>query len=257
MKGVILSLNPKAIIIDISHTIEPQNILQAAFVLGTAYPYFPEKTIHLAVVDPGVGSRRKAIILKTDSAFFVAPDNGILSYIIDEHVKKHGKQARQMPATTEPRKLPSRLEAVAITNPGYWHHPVSSTFHGRDIFAPVAAHLSLGVPLPEFGDRLSQVHVFNIPRPYKNTRGDLIGQVLHIDNFGNLITNIRSSDLPPEKVSVAIGKHSIKGISQFYAGTKGLAAIMGSSSYLEISLKNGGAAEFLRAKVGHEIRIET
>jgi S-adenosylmethionine hydrolase len=256
MKGVILRLNPKAVIIDISHAIEPQNILQAAFILSTACRYFPEGTIHLAVVDPGVGSPRKAIILKTPAAFFVAPDNGILSYIIDEHGKTHGKRARHMPAIAEPRKLPVGLEAVAITNSEYWHHPVSSTFHGRDIFAPVAAHLSLGVPLHKFGDGLSQVHVFNIPCPYKNARGDLIGRVLHVDNFGNLITNIGSSDLPQEKITMAIGKQHIHGISQFYAGTKGLAAIMGSSGYLEISLRNGSAAEYLKVKVGHEVRIE-
>ena len=257
MKGVILSLNPKAVIIDICHTVEPQNILQTAFILSTACPYFPEGTIHLAVVDPGVGSRRKAVILKTPTAFFVAPDNGILSYIIDEHGRTPGKTARHMPATAEPRKLPPALEAAVITNPEYWHHPVSSTFHGRDIFAPVAAHLSLGVPLDKFGERLNQVHVFNIPRPYKNAHGDLVGHVLHIDNFGNLITNIRNSDLPAKKVSLAIGKQHIQGISGFYAGTKRLAAIMGSSGYLEISLRNGSAAAFLKAKVGHEVRIET
>ena len=256
MKGVILSLNPEAVIIDICHTIEPQNVLQAAFILSTACPYFPEGTVHLAVVDPGVGSRRKAIILKTPTAFFVAPDNGILSYIIDEQGRAPGKPARHIPAIAEPRKLPPALEAAAITNPEYWRHPVSSTFHGRDIFAPVAAHLSLGVPLHKFGEGLNQVHVFNIPRPYKNAHGDLVGRVLHIDNFGNLITNIKNSDLPAEKVSIAIGRQHIHGISRFYTGTKGLAAIMGSSGYLEISLRNGSAAEFLKAKVGYEVRLE-
>jgi S-adenosylmethionine hydrolase len=256
MKGVILSLNPKAVIVDISHAIEPQNVLQAAFILSTAYPYFPKGTIHLAVVDPGVGSQRKAIILKTPAAFFVAPDNGILSYVIDEHGKTPGKPARHIPSVADQRKLPPGLEAVAITNPEYWHHPVSSTFHGRDIFAPVAAHLSLGVSLHKFGDSMSQVHVFNIPRPYKNAQGDLIGRVLHVDSFGNLITNIRSNYLPAEKVTIAIGKQRINGISQFYAGTKGLAAITGSSGYLEISLTNGSAAAFVGAKVGHEVRLE-
>jgi S-adenosylmethionine hydrolase len=256
IKGVILSLNPKAVIIDISHSIEPQDVLQAAFILSTAYSYFPKDTVHLAVVDPGVGSHRKAIILKTPAAFFVAPDNGILSYVIDEHGKTPGKPARHMPSVAEQRKLPPGLEAVTITNTEYWHHPVSTTFHGRDIFAPVAAHLSLGVPLHKFGDSLSQVHVFNIPRPYRNARGDLVGRVLHVDNFGNLIINIRNSDLPAGKVTVAMGKHRIEGISQFYAGRKDLAAIMGSSGYLEISLKNGNAAVFLRAKVGEEVRLE-
>lgn len=256
MKGVILSLNPKAVIVDISHSIEPQNVLQAAFILSTAYPHFPEGTIHLAVVDPGVGSRRKAIILKTPKAFFVAPDNGILSYVTGEFDRAPGKRARHMPSIAELLKLPAVLEAVTITNPEYWYQPVSSTFHGRDIFAPVAAHLSLGVPLNKFGDRLSHVHTFTIPRPYRNARGELVGRVLHIDNFGNLITNIRSSDVPAEKITIAMGKQHIKGISRFYAGTKGLAAIIGSSGYLEISLKDGNAAAFLGVKVGHEVRLE-
>jgi S-adenosylmethionine hydrolase len=253
MKGVILSLNPKAIIVDICHAIEPQNVLQAAFILSTAYPHFPQGTIHLAVVDPGVGSRRKAIILKTPTAFFVAPDNGILSYIVDEHAETPAAVPKT--ATLKPRNLPTGLEVAAITNPEFWHHPVSSTFHGRDILSPVAAHLSLGVPLHKFGDRLSQVQAFTIPRPY-NARGNLTGCVLHIDNFGNLITNIRSSDLPADKVTIAIGKHRIEGISHFYAETEGLAAIIGSSGYLEISLKNGKSAAFLKAKAGDEIKLE-
>jgi S-adenosylmethionine hydrolase len=256
MKGVILSLNPKAVIVDICHYIEPQNVLQAAFILGTAYPYFPEGTIHLAVVDPGVGSRRKAIILKTPAAFFVAPDNGILSYIIDEYDRTLDEPTRNLPSMPQQRKLPRGLEAVNITNPEYWHHPVSSTFHGRDIFAPVAAHLSLGVPLDKFGDRLDKVNAFTVPRPCHDSRGNLIGCVLHIDNFGNLITNIRSSDLPTGKITIAIGRQRINGISQFYADTEGLAAVTGSSGYLEISLKNGNAAKFLKAKMGDEIKLQ-
>lgn len=256
MKGVILTINPEAVIVDICHTIEPQNILQAAFILSTAYQYFPTGTIHLAVVDPGVGSQRKAILLKTPTAFFLAPDNGVLSYIMDETDKKTAKPATQIAAKPESIKLGAGLEAVAITNQDFWHKPVSATFHGRDIFAPVAAHLSLGVPLHKFGDSLSHVHVFPIPRPYNNDRGSLIGRVLHIDNFGNLITNIRSSDLPAEEITMTSGKQQIQGISQFYAEAEGLAAIIGSSGYLEISLKNGNAADLLGVKLGDEIKLK-
>jgi len=255
MKGVILTINPEAVIVDICHSIEPQNIMQAAFILSTAYHYFPAGTIHLAVVDPGVGSQRKAIILKTAKALFVAPDNGILSYVIDEPDKTPAKQVTQIAASPEPRKLGARLKAVAITNTDFWHKPVSTTFQGRDIFAPVAAHLSLGVPVHKFGDSLSHVLAFPIPRPY-HARGSLVGSVLHIDNFGNLITSVRSSDLPAEKITVTIGKQQIGGVNQFYAQKEGLAAIVGSSGYLEISLKNGNAAAFLGAKVGDEIRLE-
>jgi len=256
MKGVILTINPKAVIVDICHSIEPQNILQAAFILSTAYHYFPEGAIHLAIVDPGVGSQRKAIILKTPKAFFLAPDNGALSYIIDELDTTPAKPAHHFSPSPEQRKLGAGFEAVAITNPDFWRKSVSTTFHGRDMFAPVAAHLSLGIAIHKFGESLSHVFAFHIPRPFRDNQGNLIGRVLHIDNFGNLITNIRSGDLPGERITVTIGSQHIDGISQFYAEKEGLAVIVGSSSYLEISLKNGNAAAFLDAKVGDEIRLK-
>jgi S-adenosylmethionine hydrolase len=256
MKGVILTINPKAIIVDICHTIKPQNILQAAFILSTAYHYFPEGTIHVAVVDPGVGSQRKAIILKTPTAFFIAPDNGVLSYITHEMNTAPAKPVRHFPPSPEQRKLGAGLEAVAITNPDFWRKPASTTFHGRDIFAPAAAHLSLGTTLQKFGDSLSHVLAFHTPRPFHDNQGRLVGRVLHIDNFGNLITNIRDGDLPAGRTTVKIGKQHIDGISQFYADKEGLAAIIGSSGYVEISLKNGDAAASLNARVGDEIRLE-
>jgi S-adenosylmethionine hydrolase len=256
MKGVILSINPKAVIIDICHSIEPQNILQAAFILSSAYRYFPEGTIHLAVVDPGVGSQRKAIILKTPEAFFIAPDNGVLSYIIDELDSTPAKPVYHFSPHPEQHKLGTELEAVAITNPDLWRNPVSPTFHGRDIFAPAAAHLSLGMPVHKFGDRFSHVLAFRIPRPSHDKQGNTTGCVLHIDNFGNLITNIKSGNLPGEKVIITIGRRRIDGISRFYAEKDGLAAILGSSGYLEISLKNGNAAAFLKTRMGDEIKLE-
>ena len=158
MKGVILEINPGATIVDISHSVEPQNIRQGAFVFSTAYSYFPQDTVHLVVVDPGVGGPRRAIILETDNAIFVAPDNGVLSYVIQASTRKRISRSALM-------KLPPELQAFEITNPKYWHHPVSSTFHGRDIFAPVAAHISLGKPLNELGQAIASVNVFPLPRP--------------------------------------------------------------------------------------------
>ena len=256
MKGVILTINPKAVIVDICHSIEPQNVLQAAFILSTAHHYFPEGAIHLAIVDPGVGSQRKAVILKAPKAFFIAPDNGVLSYIIDELDTTPVKPAHHFSPSPEQRKLGAGFEAVAITNPDFWRKPVSTTFHGRDIFAPAAAHLSLGVSLHKFGDSLSHVFAFHIPQPFRDNHGYLIGCILHIDNFGNLITNIRSGDLPGQRVTITIGSRRIDGISQFYAEKEGLAAIIGSSGYLEISLKNGNAAAFMNGRVGDEIKIK-
>jgi len=256
MKGVILSINPSAVIVDICHMIEPQNIAQAAFILNTTHPYFPEGTIHVAIVDPGVGSKRKAIILKTPRAFFIAPDNGILSYIVDELCPRHTKPPSQGSLNHESRELGTGAEAIAVTNPHIWNQSISTTFHGRDIFAPVAARLSLGVPCHEFGESISSVDVFPIPQPYLDAKGDLIGHILHIDHFGNLITNIKHSDLTPEaNVIIEIGKHHIHGLSHFYAQEEGLSAIIGSSNYLEISLKNSNAAAFIDAKVSAEIRV--
>jgi S-adenosylmethionine hydrolase len=253
MKGVILGINPAATIIDISHSIRPQDIRQAAFVLATAFPFFPPGTIHMAVVDPGVGTDRKAVILRTPAADFVAPDNGILSYVIHEHETGPlaGGRAGLLPG--------GGPEAVAITEPRFWRSPVSATFHGRDIFAPVAAHLSLGVPLAEFGEAVDSLAVFPLPLPSRTPDGVLTGNILHIDSFGNLITNIGRRDLPGETASLAItvGGEVIRGVSRTYGAGSGLLALIGSSDRLEISLKNGHAAARLGAEIGDEIRVQT
>jgi len=249
MKGVILSINPEAKLIDICHTIRPQDIAQAAFVLSTAYPFFPKGTIHLVVVDPGVGTERRAIILRTPSADFVAPDNGVLSYVIAPPAEG-GDHSRQ-------RELGPGMEAVAITKPQFWRSPVSPTFHGRDIFAPVAARLSLGLAPEQFGERISSLTVLPIPRPHKQANGSLVGRILHIDAFGNLITNIRAEDLPQAKdtLTIKLRGRLIRGISRTYAQGEELLALIGSSGYLEVSLREGSARELLRAEVGDEVTI--
>jgi len=154
VKGVILSTNPMAQIVDIAHSVEPQNIAQGAFVLGVACRYFPKNTIHLAIVDPGVGSERRGIILKTSSAVFVAPDNGILSYVVSDLCLAEDQSARH-PRDFGRMAFKTGLEAAAISDPRFWRQPVSSTFHGRDIFAPVAAGLSLGISIYEFGEKIT------------------------------------------------------------------------------------------------------
>jgi len=254
VKGAILSINPEAKIIDICHSVEPQNILQAAFILNAAYRYFPKQTVHMAIVDPGVGSEREGIILKTPSALFVAPDNGILSYVINDlfavetPTNKYASDLNRI-------ILKTGLEAVAITDPRFWRQPVSSTFHGRDIFAPVAAGLSLDISLYEFGGKINSLHVLPIPKPSLDPEGNLVGKVLHIDRFGNLITNIRSGDLPGKDVVIEAAGHCIQGISDYYAQNKGVMAIVGSTGYLEISLRNGSACDFLGMVVGDEIKV--
>jgi S-adenosylmethionine hydrolase len=255
VKGAILSINPEANIIDISHSIKPQNILQAAFILSTAYRYFPKQAIHVAIVDPGVGSERQGIILKTPSAIFVAPDNGILSYIIDDLFSVESHSLTEHTNDLQEIVFKKGLEAAAITDPRFWRHPVSPTFHGRDIFAPVAASLSLDISLYEFGEKINSLHVLPIPKPSLDSEGNLVGQVLHVDRFGTLITNIKSNDLPGKDVVIEVAGYCIQGISDYYAQNKGVMAIVGSSGYLEISLRDGSACDFLGTAVGDEIKV--
>ena len=254
MKGVILGINPEAKLVDICHTVRPQDILLAGFILSTAYPFFPKGSIHLVVVDPGVGSERKAIILRTPSADFVAPDNGVLSYVLEqcsqERAAEEGGGPRQ-------RRLGPGLEAVAITRPEFWRSPVSPTFHGRDIFAPVAAHLSLGHSPADFGESMNCLTVLPLARPRRRKDGSLAGQVLHTDAFGNLITSIRCQDLPPATggLAVEVGGRVVRGLAYTYAEGEGLLALFGSSGYLEVSVKNGSARDLLGADVGDEVIV--
>ena len=256
MKGVILGINPEARLVDICHTIKPQNILQAAFVLSTAYPYFTRKTTHLVVVDPGVGTERRAIILRTQQGTFVAPDNGILSYVIQqslaEPVVNKGKVS-----TKAGLRPGTEIEAVAITNPKFWRSPVSPTFHGRDIFAPVAALLSLGFPLIEFGEPATSVEMLPLSQPARRPNGSLVGHIIHIDSFGNLITDIKSDDLPDKErmVDIEVGSRLISGLARTYAEGSGLVAVISSSGYLEVSLRGGNASVLLDAKMGDEVKL--
>ncbi len=258
VKGAILNINPEASIIDVTHSVRPHDILQAAFILSAAYRYFPKQTVHVAIVDPGVGSERRGIILKMPSAIFVAPDNGILSYVIDDAFPDVVAQSSRQGVVDQPTTeivFKKGLEAAAITDPRFWRHPVSPTFHGRDIFAPVAAGLSLGISHYEFGEKINSLHVLPIAKPSLNPNGDLVGQVLHVDRFGNLITNIKSNNLPRKDLVIEVAGEHIQGISDYYAQKDGVIAVVGSSGYLEISLREGSAWEFLGVGVGDEIRI--
>ena len=254
MKGVILSTNPEVNIVDITHSVEPQNVYQAAFILGYTYRYFPKKTVHVAVVDPGVGSERRGVILKTPSALFVAPDNGILSYVIDELSSSKGSVGQYSP-DQDLVTLGKGFEVVAITEPRFWRQPVSTTFHGRDIFAPVAATLTLDISPYELGEKITSLHVFPILKPLVDYQGNLIGHILHIDHFGNLITNIKRANLPGKDIPIEVAGRLIQGITDYYAEGEELMAIIGSSGYLEIALKNGSAADFLNTAIGDEIKV--
>ncbi len=240
MKGVILGIAPTATIVDISHGIPPQDVREAAYTLYAAYPYFPQGAIHVVVVDPGVGSERRGIALRTPQATFVAPDNGVLSYVVA------GERVEQI---------------VHLTNPGYHLSPVSRTFHGRDIFAPAAAHLARGIPLTELGQPLTEIVAFPLPQPQVRPDGAIVGQIIHVDRFGNLITSITATDLADYSLLgasvIEIKGQTIRDIASNYAevATGKLLALVGSSDHLEIAVSGGSASQTLEAKGGDEVLL--
>jgi S-adenosyl-L-methionine hydrolase (adenosine-forming) len=235
MKGVILSINPSAVIVDISHEIEPQRIRSAAFVLSNSYHYFPPKTIHVAVVDPGVGSERRAILVETPRYFFIAPDNGLLSFIFENN--------------DETAKI------YELTNEEFFLPKVSRTFHGRDIFAPVAAHLSIGVLPEQMGRKIYDPVRFENPIPQKLSERRFIGEIIHIDRFGNLVTNFRGG-LPGNFV-LRLGDQIVEKHYRFYSEAREneIFSIIGSSEFLEISIFQDSAASRLKAFIGQEVEM--
>ena len=249
MKGVILGINPQATIVDICHEIEPQSILQAAFLLGTSCPFFPKDTVHVAVVDPGVGTARRAILLITPQGYFLAPDNGVLSYVVQAGFprRRPGRAARRI-------RLPAGYRAFSLTNPRYWLHPVSSTFHGRDIFAPVAAHLSLGVAPQELGEEVTNLAWLPLTEP-RWSKGVLEGVVLHIDRFGNLITDIPGRLVAGRRIEVEVNGWRIQGLSPSYAAGQEILALIGSHNNLEVSIRSGSAAGITGATVGSTVLV--
>ncbi len=251
MKGVILSLNPEAIIVDVSHAVRSQHVEQGAFLLEAACPYFPPSAIHLAVVDPEVGTGRRAIALRTPSGSFLGPDNGILSAALPEDSRSHaGEAGARVP-------LPEEVLAVDLSNPRYQLQPVSDTFHGRDIFAPAAAHLSLGLPLSALGEVVSEVFALSPFRARRRPDGALSGRVVHIDLFGNLVTDVRREDLASGRVTVEIGGRQIAGLQRNYAEKPGLTALAGSSGFLEIALTGSSAAAELAVDIGEPVVVRS
>ncbi len=241
MKGVILSINPSAAIMDITHDIAPQDVMGGALALAAAVPFFPEGSIHVAVVDPGVGSARKAILVEVNGRFLIGPDNGLLSLVFSE---------------TEPKAV------YTLEDRSKFLEKVGSTFHGRDIFAPVAARLSLGLKPDDFGPRPDRWERLHIPRPKQEKTG-LTGRVIHVDRFGNIITNAREEDLPqgPERASLKIrmAGRVIEGIKTSYAEAPPgeLLVVIGSGGFLEVSRNKGNAASLLGVSAGAAFTIDS
>jgi S-adenosylmethionine hydrolase len=239
MKAVIYGINPEARVIDISHHVPPQDIQEGAFILYSAYKYFPGGTIFVSVVDPGVGTRRRIVCLKTKNYTFLAPDNELLSPIVAKE---------------------KVLLTVEVTDAKYFLPKVSSTFHGRDVFAPVAAHLSKGLRPTKLGKRIDRIQTFPLPSPVLLERGVLEAEVIHIDRFGNLITSVDlvwGDVLQTSLLSISIKDRKITRISQTYQdGQAGeLLALFGSSGHLEISVNMGNAREALGCTRGDKVIV--
>jgi S-adenosylmethionine hydrolase len=239
MKGVMHTIAPQACLIDISHQIPPQDIQSGGFVLMTAFPFWPPGTIHMIVVDPGVGTGRRAVAVRTASGIFVAPDNGVLSYALT-----------RAPA----------LEAVSLTNSNYWRHPVSPVFHGRDIFGPAAAHLAVGVPLEELGEALpvEDLVCMDVPTPVRHTDGRITAHIQHIDTFGNCTTNVPGDwVLARESWQIAVGNRAIERIDHTFGDVAEgeLVAVVDSTDFVAIAVRNGSAAKTLGLTIGSPVTL--
>jgi len=234
MKGVILGICPKARIVDISHEVTPYAIAEGGYLIAQSYRYFPRGTVHVVVVDPGVGSERRAIVAEAAGQMFVAPDNGVLSMVLAR--EKH--------------------RVRAIENDRYFFHPVSRTFHGRDIFAPVAAHLASGVRPARVGKTVADAVRAEFAAARASGKGTWRGTVLHVDRFGNIVTNFASEEFPVVS-QVAVGRLTARRVVESYdeADSGEAVVIAGSSGYLEISIKQASAARKAGCRVGDACRI--
>jgi len=238
MKGVILGIHPSANVVDLTHEIAPHDILEGALALQASVPFFPPGTVHLAVVDPGVGSRRRALALAAGGQQFVGPDNGLFTFLLDE----------------------PGWSAVALENPAYALPVISPTFHGRDRFAPAAAHLSSGVPLDHLGPPATDL--VRICWPRARLDGEvLVGEVIHVDRFGNLVTSVRAEEVESlgslDAVTVEVMGRRIAGLSPSYADCRAEepGAIIGSSGRLEIFLREASARTALSIERGAQVRL--
>jgi S-adenosylmethionine hydrolase len=241
LKGAILKINPDVTIVDITHNVTPFDLLDGALTIGSAYSYFPSKTIHVVVVDPGVGTERRPLLVSATNQYFVAPDNGVLSVIYER----------------EKESLVVRHANVEH----YYLQPVSKTFHGRDIFAPVASWLSKGWQTGSMGDEITDYKRFALPRP-KEADGAIKGVVLRADTFGNLITNFRTEDLPESAlasggINLQVGNQAVTRLVETFAqGNNGEAiAYLGSSGYIEIGINKGNASRTLSVGRGTPVTL--
>lgn len=233
MKGVMLGINPQLLFVDVTHQVPRHDVAAGAFLLLTAYRAFPKGTIFVAVVDPGVGGPRRPLVLLGSGYYFVGPDNGLFTYVLHE-------------------AQPGGWRAWHLNRDRWWRKPVSSTFHGRDIFAPVAAWLSLGIPPQEFGDDVDDPVRLNLPAPIYHPDGTIIGHVIHVDAFGNLTTDLRP---PSYEVDVEIRGQNVGHLRLSYSDVDPgqPLALVGSSGLIEVAVREGHAAQALAVRVGDQV----
>jgi len=242
IKGVILNINPDVEIVDITHQVGSYDIFDAAFTLAQSYKYFPTDTIHMVVVDPGVGTARRPLLARSMNYKFVAPDNGVLSLIYEKE---------------------ENLEVRHITSDHYFMNPVSNTFHGRDIFAPVVGWLSKWVEVDKFGEVIEDYAKFSAPKPKRIDEKLLKGVALKVDKFGNIITNITPEDVPqlfsenPPPFRIIINQQEVTRLNLAYSMGKPseIFAIVGSSGFIEICTNRGSASKMLNANRGAEVGV--
>jgi len=236
IKGVILAANPSANIVDITHEIPPQDIETAAFVLLSCYRDFSPGTIHVCVVDPGVGSARRPILISAGNWFFIGPDNGLFSYVLDRE---------------------KEFAAFHLNEARYFRQPLSTTFHGRDIFTPVAAELSKGTTPESFGPRIYDPVRLPSLQPAVSKNGNFKARIIHIDTFGNCVTNLERSLLNGADIKeISVKQRKIRTIAESYTEkNSGLLGIWGSAGFLELSVRNGSAAKMLKAKRGDIVKV--
>lgn len=238
MKGAIATINPRAQVVDLTHGIRPQDIMAGALTLRHAVPYFPRGTIHVAVVDPGVGGARRAILIQSAGNYFVGPDNGVLSLAVAGASPNH---------------------VVELSNAAYQLKATGSTFHGRDIFAPAGAHLSLGVPPEAFGAQLSSFVELCLPEVRRDGRR-WESEIIYIDGYGNLFTNLGEGDLtgvPAGDICIAVGSTMIEGIKKSYDTVEAgrLVAVWNSWGLLEVAVNTGSAQQLCNAKIGDRVIV--
>jgi hypothetical protein len=242
MRGVILGVNPTAQVVDLCNAVNSFDVLDGAMTIAQAYKYFPADTVHMVVVDPGVGSARRPLLVTTSKHYFIAPDNGVLSLVMEQE---------------------ERVSVRHITAEHYFLQPLSNTFHGRDIFAPCAGWMSKGLEPEKFGDEITDYVRFSLPKPKLIAERTLKGAVLKADKFGNLITNFTAESAPAvfaadAKVKITVGKTPVAGIRSVYAGGQPgeLFGILNSMGFLEIACNRGAAASLAKAGRGMEVVVE-